>query len=221
MIKCSLCEGIMISMIVTHFYNLIYKKEVSGCFITNCVMVVLVQFLSIIMPEIATTARNAKFVKKRHPASLYGYKAEKSKAKQPDGNSSDESKVNVNCATSNTKSDVISMCVVPVFARHKLSNCNVKTYAMLDSCSQATFMRNTILGTLSLHGCKTSVTVKAMDGEVIKSYEVLDGIEVAQASNESEEKIYVQLPSTYTQEDSSVDNREIVTAEKSGNIWIN
>ena len=64
MVKCSLCEGIMISMIVTHFYNLIYKKEVSGCFITNCVMVVLVQFLSIIMPEIARTDRNAKFVRK-------------------------------------------------------------------------------------------------------------------------------------------------------------
>ena len=159
-------------------------------------------------------SKECKVCKKRHPASLHGYKSEKSKAKQLDGNSSDESKVNVNCATSNTKSDVISMCVVPVFARHKLSNCNVKTYAMLDSCSQATFMRNTILGTLGLHGCKTSVTVKAMDGEVIKSYEVLDGIEVAQASNESEEKIYVRLPSTYTQEDSSVDNREIVTAEK-------
>ena len=42
----------MILMIVTHFYSLIYKKEVSGSFITNFVMVVLVQFLSIMMPEL-------------------------------------------------------------------------------------------------------------------------------------------------------------------------
>ena len=54
----------MILMIVTHFYSLIYKKKVSGCFITNRVMVVLVQFLSVIMPKIARTERNAKFVRK-------------------------------------------------------------------------------------------------------------------------------------------------------------
>ena len=77
-------------MIVIHFYSLIYKKEVSGCFITNCVMVVLVQLLSIIMLGIARTERNEKFVRKdTHPTSLHGYKAEKSKAKQQDGNSSE------------------------------------------------------------------------------------------------------------------------------------
>ena len=106
------------------------------------------------------------------------------------------------------------MCVVPVLVRHKLSNCIVKTYAMLDNCSQATFMRNKLLGALGLHGWRTSITVKTMNGEVTKSSEVLDGIAVAQVSNQSEEKIWVQLPSTYTQEDLPVDNREIATAEK-------
>ena len=43
---------------------------------------------------------------------------------------------------------------------------------------------------------------------------MLDGIDVAQASNESEEKVWAQLPSTYTQEDLPVDNREIAAAEK-------
>ena len=49
---------------------------------------------------------------------------------------------------------------------------------------------------------------------VTNSSEVLDGIEVAQASNEREEKVWVQLPRTYTQEDLPVDNREIATAKK-------
>ena len=106
------------------------------------------------------------------------------------------------------------MCVAPVLVQHKLSNCIVKAYAMLDNCSQANFMRNKLLGALGLHGRKTSITVKTMNVEVTKSSEVLDGIEVAQASNESEEKILVQLPSTYIQEDLLVDNREIVTAKK-------
>ena len=55
-----------------------------------------------------------KVCKKRHPTSRHGYKAEKSKVKQLDGNSSEESKVDVNCATANSKSDVIRMCLVPV-----------------------------------------------------------------------------------------------------------
>ena len=46
------------------------------------------------------------------------------------------------------------MCVVPVFVRHKLSNHIVKTYAMLDNYSQATFMLNKLLGDLGLHGRK-------------------------------------------------------------------
>ena len=62
-----------------------------------------------------------------------------------------------------------------------------------------------------MHGRKTSITVKTMNGE---NHKVLDGIEVAQSLNESEEKVWVQSRSTYTQEDLPVNNREIATAEK-------
>ena len=106
------------------------------------------------------------------------------------------------------------MCVVPVFVRHKLSNRIVKTYAMLDNCSQATFMQNKLLGDLGLHGCKTLITVKTMNGEVTKSSEVLYDIEVAQASNGKEEKVWVKLRSTYTQKELPVDSREVATSEK-------
>ena len=69
-------------------------------------------------------------------------------------------------------------------------------------------------GALGLLRRKSSITVKTMNGEAKKSSEVLDNIEVAQASNEREEKVLVQLPSTYTQDDLPVDNREVTTAEK-------
>ena len=85
---------------------------------------------------------------------------------------------------------------------------------MIENYSQASFMRNKFVGALVLHGRKTSITVKTMIGEVTKSSEVLDGIEVAQASNESEEKVWIHLPTTYTQEDLPVDKRAIATAEK-------
>ena len=110
----------MILMVVSHFYNLIYRKGVSVCFITlfyGCLSA---------MISVNHNARNCKNIKeckvckKRNPTSLHGYKAEKSKVKQPDGNSSDESKINVNCATANTRSEVITMYVVPVPAHiHK------------------------------------------------------------------------------------------------------
>ena len=41
----------------------------------------------------------------------------------------------------NMRSEVISMCVVPVTVRHKLSNRLVKTDAMLETCSQARFAK--------------------------------------------------------------------------------
>ena len=111
----------MILMTVTRFYSLIYRKGVSGCFITNC-------YGCLNAISVNPNTRNCKnrkeckVCKKRHPISLHGYTAEKSKVKRPDGNSSEESKGNINCTTANTKSDVISMCIVPVLVRHKLSN---------------------------------------------------------------------------------------------------
>ena len=54
----------MTLMKVAHVYSFIYEKEVSGCFIKNCVMVLLVQYLSIIIPGIARAERNVKFVRK-------------------------------------------------------------------------------------------------------------------------------------------------------------
>ena len=44
------------------------------------------------------------------------------------------------------------MCVVPVMVRHKLSNRVVKTYAMLDTCSQGTFAKENLLSNLGIQG---------------------------------------------------------------------
>ena len=196
-VKCSLCEGNHDLDDCNSFLQFDLQKRSKWLFHNKLCY----DCLSAI--SVNHNVRNCKnrkeynVYKKRHPISLHGYEAEKSKAKQQDGNSSKESKVNLNCATANTKS-LISMCVVPVLVRHKLSNYIVKTYAMLDGCSQATFMQNKLLGSLSLHGRKTSITEKTMNGEVTKSSEVLDGIEVAEASNESQERVwYSYLAHTY------------------------
>ena len=53
------------------------------------------------------------------------------------------------------------MFVVPVMVRHELSNCVVKTYAMLNTCSsQAMFAKGNLLNDLGILGRKTSIMVK-------------------------------------------------------------
>ena len=106
------------------------------------------------------------------------------------------------------------MCVVPVMVRHKLSNRVVKTYAMLSTCSQVTFAKEKSLSDLGIQGRKTSITIKTMNGEVTKSSEALEDLEVAQALNGEAERVWVKLTCTYTQEDLSVDSNELAAIEK-------
>ena len=125
--------------------------------------------------------KECKVCKKRHTTSLHSYKTENPLKKlQKSREERDNEQKDFHCATVNMSSEVISMCVVAVMVRHKLSNCVVKTYAMLDTCSQATFAEENLLSDLGIQGRKTSITVKTMNGEVTKSSEDL---EVAQVSN--------------------------------------
>ena len=51
-----------------------------------------------------------------------------------------------------------------------------------------------LLSDLGIQGRKTSITVKTMNGEVTKSSEALEDLEVAQASNGKAERVWVKLP---------------------------
>ena len=50
----------------------------------------------------------------------------------------------LSCASTKFGSDAISMCVVPVQIRHPDSNKVLDTYAMLDNCSQGSFLKEEI-----------------------------------------------------------------------------
>ena len=111
MVKCSLYERNHDLDDCKSFLQ--FDLRVSVCFITlffGCLSAISVNHNATNCKDI----KECKVCKKRNSTSLHGYKAEKSKVKQPDGNSSDESKINVNCATANTRSEVITMYVVPV-----------------------------------------------------------------------------------------------------------
>ena len=127
---------------------------------------------------------------------MHGFKTEEPKEKLENGpEEKDNEQKDIHYATVNMSSEVISMCVVPVMVRHKLSNHIVKTYAMLDTCSQATFAKENLISDLGIQWRKTSITVKNMNEEVTKLSQALEDLEVAQANGKAE-RVWVKLPCT-------------------------
>ena len=85
----------------------------------------------------------------KHPTTLHGYVRKKVGNTQHQCNSeaSEERKDGevAACASLSTGMEVISLCVVPVKLRHVDSGETLKTYALLDSCSQSTFILERLL----------------------------------------------------------------------------
>ena len=158
--------------------------------------------------------KECKVCKKRLLTTLHGYKTEKPKEKlKKSRKEKDNVQKDFRCATVNIILEVISMFVVPIMVRHKRSNRVLKTYAMLNTCSQATFAKENLLSDLGIQWRKTSITVKTKNGEVAKSSEALDNLEVAQASNGKAERVWVKSSCTYKQ-DLVVDSNKVATIDK-------
>ena len=69
----------------------------------------------------------------------------------------------VGCATV-TFGQVISMCVVPVRVKHSDSDKEVKTFELLNTCSQGTFVTEDLISKLAVSGVKTSINIKTLNG---------------------------------------------------------
>ena len=67
-------------------------------------------------------------------------------------------------ASSNTGSDVINICIVPVQIKSTKTSKKVHTYALRDSCSQVTFILDELANDLGISGRKTSLTIKTLNG---------------------------------------------------------
>ena len=62
------------------------------------------------------------------------------------------------------ESNVISMCVVPVKGKHEHGANEVTTYAMLDNCSQGSFIHDSIVKKLGITGSKATINLKTLHG---------------------------------------------------------
>ena len=72
----------------------------------------------------------------------------------------------LNCAAASKKyaSDVVSMCLVPVKVKHDHGANEVTTYAMLDNCSQGSFILDSLIKKLGVTGSKTTINLKRLHG---------------------------------------------------------
>ena len=134
---------------------------------------------------------------------MHGFKSSSKKANGNKSSTDDDKTVRSNCAYvgdsySNHTCDptVLRMCIVPVRIQYEKSNKEVKSFAMLDACSQGTFSTNK-----EQEGTRTSTNIKVLNGQERQSTYVLDGIKVCRLTPEADKyQKWIKLPSTYTNE---------------------
>ena len=123
--------------------------------------------------------------KERHPAPLHGY-IPKNKKVTGDGSQSqnDQEEVesnfiaDVKCAIElgESGSKVISMCIVPVSIKYKNNGKQITTYAMLDNCSQGSFVHEAVFEQLGVKCTKTTLTLKTLHEERSENTSAIAGM---------------------------------------------
>ena len=99
------------------------------------------------------------------------------------------------------------MCIVPLQIRSTKTSKKVHTYALLDSCSQGTFILDQLANDLGISGRKTSLAVKTLNGEFTSKSTALEGLKVASITEDNSE--WLPLPRTFTRADLLFDNDDI------------
>ena len=120
--------------------------------------------------------------------------------------------VTVATTQENSDTETICMCIVPVKIRHweNIEN-EVLTYAMLDSCSQGSFIQEDLIKELQLSGRKTTLNLKTLNGERTESTVLIEGMDVKGVSGNNS---CIKLQKMYARIELPVDKEEIATHDK-------
>ena len=160
--------------------------------------------------------------KGNHPTPLHGYtpnKKSKTDRNQPvDG----EENLKSNFAglnddlkrasmTGKTESKVISMCIVPVKVKNEDGKDTITTYAMLDNCSQGSFMHDNLVKELGVHGMKATLNLKTLYKKKAESTMLLEDIKVTGMNGDGSLLLFPEL---CTRREIPVDKEEIATLAK-------
>ena len=160
--------------------------------------------------------RSCKKCHKKHLRTLHGLKIEK-KTTFTDKTNSDnnistdntlvqegnESGEMLSCNSTYFTSEAVKMCVVLVKVKY-VSSPVVETYAMLDSCSEGTFIENGLLEEQKISGRSTNITVKTLNGERSKESVLIDGLEVSNAKKFNSFGKWIIMPKTCSRDKLSI-----------------
>ena len=144
--------------------------------------------------------RTCKVCKKDHPTALHGYvpKTKSSSSNTSSTSSSTTSSVTASIATTNqstvstctvspvpitsalisnrSSNAAFSMSVVPVILKHPSTSREVRTYALLDPCSEGSFIDEKLLKELNSDYISTEITVKTLNGISSQISKRVDGM---------------------------------------------
>ena len=101
---------------------------------------------------------------------------------------------------------MITICVVLVKVKHEHGANEVAPYALLDDCSQGSFIHDSLVKKLGVTGSKTNL--KKLHGLRSEKTVSVEGIKVAQLQGDS---IWLNLPRMYARRNLPVDKEEIAT----------
>ena len=173
--------------------------------------------------KIWTNGKVYKVCNGTHPTILHGMglrkdNSQKNSEKQNVEETSENQNASGNykeltCASVNMGSQVISMSVVPVKLVHENSNKVISTHALLDNCSQGTFVVKSIADTMGIDGTPTSITIKALNGDVTNTSVAVEGLKVCAAAASGKNR-WVKIPKAFSRDELQVDAEDIATPEK-------
>ena len=142
--------------------------------------------------------RTCKVCNELHPTTLHGGRSIKA------------------CHSLTPLDEVISMAIVPVELWHKEHGSKVTVYALLDACSQGTFLRDDMMHSMGLSHRETTIKVETAIGDIHTGAYAVEGLVVKgipsfAAHYKTGE---VELPCTYTRPSLAMGENEIPTPEK-------
>ena len=88
------------------------------------------------------------------------------------------------------------------------------TIFMLDTCSQGTFVTQTLMEQLRIEGIPTSVKIKTLIDHQTVSSETAKGLSVSKAASQNEQQKWIRLPTAFSKKDIHVEPCKLATNGK-------
>ena len=151
----------------------------------------------------------------KHPTTLHGLVLREDNSQNVEETSENhnvsQNHKDLTCASVNMGSQVIRMSVMLVKLVHENSNKVISTHALLDNCSQGTFVVKSIADTMGIDGTPTSITIKALNGDVTNTSVAVEGLKVCAAAASGKNR-WVKIPKAFSR--TQVDAEDIATLEQ-------